>query len=523
MGTATTDANGNYVFGGVNNTSLLPDPSCSASTTANLQVNASENDAYQLSDNSVTITDTRTRIGGAVNASGTRFTNVNIPQGAIITNAYIQYTPNNVSNVNTGTPVITISGDNADNTPAYTATSNNITARPDTTTVTWNIPAANWADNDPAGANQRTPDLSTIVQQIVNRSGWTSGNAMAFTLIGSGTTSRRDAESFDGTPADAPRLVIEYAASNCTYKVNPNTAYEVRIPSSNFSGGALNNFVPTTPNNDGSANGNLRDSDGIVVSGTQVFAPFTTGTSGQNNHSFDFGFRANGGGGASIYSIGNRIWFDTNNDGIINSGEVGISGVSVSVLNSSNGVVGGPITTDANGYYRFDGLAAGTYTVRINPSNFTGTGVFRNYRNTSNINTAPLDSSGATVNAENGVDPTGATNSVLTNGILSNSVTLNNSSPTAEPNVPLSGTYAGQGSLDNQADVTIDLGFYKLCLTGTIWNDTSGAGNNDGLLNNGETGIKAIRVRLFDSGGTEIPVGSDGILGTADDAIGWSI
>ena len=179
----------------------------------------------------------------------------------------------------------------------------------------------------------------------------------------------------------------------------------------------------------------------------------------------------------------------------------------------------GTVTTDASGYYRFDNLSAGNYVVRINPSNFNSGGVLRSYANTSGNNTAGVDSSGAASNAENGINPA-VRNSVQTNGILSNTIVLNASSPTAEPDIPATGSFAGQGSLDNQANATIDLGFYGLSLSGTVWSDTSAAGNNDGILNNGEAGIPNVVVFLFDASGVEIPVGLDGILGTEDDTVG---
>ncbi|MDX8520145.1 metallophosphoesterase, partial [Mesorhizobium dulcispinae] len=57
------------------------------------------------------------------------------------------------------------------------------------------------------GLAERTPDLSTIVQEIVNRSGWAALNDMAFVITGTGT---RTADSYEYNPASAPLLHIEY-------------------------------------------------------------------------------------------------------------------------------------------------------------------------------------------------------------------------------------------------------------------------------------------------------------------------
>jgi hypothetical protein len=52
--------------------------------------------------------------------------------------------------------------------------------------VNWNPPSWN---TDAAGAAEQTPNITSIVQEIVDRPGWESGNAMAFIFDGSGTRS----------------------------------------------------------------------------------------------------------------------------------------------------------------------------------------------------------------------------------------------------------------------------------------------------------------------------------------------
>ena len=67
-----------------------------------------------------------------------------------------------------------------------------------------------------ANAKHQSSDISRVVQEIVDRGGWVSGNAMAFIIEGEG---RRVAESYDGALAGseaeeaAPRLVIEYVTA----------------------------------------------------------------------------------------------------------------------------------------------------------------------------------------------------------------------------------------------------------------------------------------------------------------------
>ncbi|UOG93784.1 MAG: carboxypeptidase regulatory-like domain-containing protein [Candidatus Thiothrix sulfatifontis] len=64
------------------------------------------------------------------------------------------------------------------------------------------------------------------------------------------------------------------------------------------------------------------------------------------------------------YRIGNLVWKDANNNGIADASEAGIAEVDVNLLDSSNAVIA-TTKTDANGYYVFEGLAAGTYRVAI--------------------------------------------------------------------------------------------------------------------------------------------------------------
>lgn len=138
---------------------------------------------------------------------GLRFTNILIPQGSIITNAYIQFTVDETVNTS-GSVILKI--EDADNTSTFTTVTNDISARLVLTdSVVWdNIPT--WSTVGDQGADQQTPDLSSLIQLIVNRTGWNSGNALSLIAYGSG---ERIAESYDGGSASqVPTLVIEYVA-----------------------------------------------------------------------------------------------------------------------------------------------------------------------------------------------------------------------------------------------------------------------------------------------------------------------
>ncbi len=70
-------------------------------------------------------------------------------------------------------------------------------------------------------------------------------------------------------------------------------------------------------------------------------------------------------------SIGDRVWCDTNGNGIQDNGEAGVSGVTVKLLNSGGSVVD-TTTTDSYGNYKFS-TQPGDYQVQvIKPSAFGG-------------------------------------------------------------------------------------------------------------------------------------------------------
>jgi hypothetical protein len=129
---------------------------------------------------------------------GMRFI-VDIPQGAIITNAYIEFTVDEEDDVETS---LLIEGQNADNAPTFNKIDGNISSRTDRTAgMDWlDIPA--WTK----GTKQMTPDIKSIIQAIVGRTNWT--NSIVIFITGTG---KRVADSYDGDPAGAPKLHVEYS------------------------------------------------------------------------------------------------------------------------------------------------------------------------------------------------------------------------------------------------------------------------------------------------------------------------
>ncbi|HET9460867.1 MAG TPA: cadherin domain-containing protein, partial [Gaiellaceae bacterium] len=137
---------------------------------------------------------------------GTRFRVVPIPSGASITNAYVQFTAEEAPNSQATS--LTIKGEAADNAAVFAAVNGNLSTRLTTTASTaWTVDP--WLNVGDTLLAQRSPNLSGIIQEIVNRGGWASGNAVVLLVTGSGT---RVAESFNktGTVGGDPLLHVEY-------------------------------------------------------------------------------------------------------------------------------------------------------------------------------------------------------------------------------------------------------------------------------------------------------------------------
>ncbi len=140
---------------------------------------------------------------------GLRFTGVPLPHGAKIKAAWIQFESSQKAYAKAPQ---TITAQAADDAPAFKTTTKDFTSRPKTAaSVTWNI--KQWPKRGEIGPDQRTNDLTAVVQEVVNRPGWKPGNAMAFFVTGVG---RHAAAAFEGDPKGAPALCVELEDPSAT-------------------------------------------------------------------------------------------------------------------------------------------------------------------------------------------------------------------------------------------------------------------------------------------------------------------
>jgi len=132
--------------------------------------------------------------------SGFRFQNVLLPADATVTSAHLEFF---VDETNSGATNLNIRGELAAS-DAFDNSNASITNRNlSNTTASWQ-PAA-WNDVNVSGDDQRTPDLSAVVQEILNSGNWNEGGAMTFVIDGSGL---RTAISYDKSDDQAAKLII---------------------------------------------------------------------------------------------------------------------------------------------------------------------------------------------------------------------------------------------------------------------------------------------------------------------------
>jgi len=80
--------------------------------------------------------------------------------------------------------MLTIEGA-SDDAPPFKRVKNNITSRLRTfNEVSWAV--SSWPTEKAAGPDQRTPELSAVIQEIVDRPGWESGKRLVLIVTGSG-------------------------------------------------------------------------------------------------------------------------------------------------------------------------------------------------------------------------------------------------------------------------------------------------------------------------------------------------
>jgi hypothetical protein len=182
-------------------------PAPSADRTITIQIGSGDNDVNEV-NNQLDASNATLWIGNAGNTStsyaGLRFTNIAIPKGAKIKSAHLEFysTQSQWLQIDLQTAAET-----SDNSAAFSASSRP-SQRPRTAVVNYGA-NVNWGANTWYSLNE----IGSVVQTIVNRSGWKSGNSLTLILKGSGSGiwGRKFVRSYESGASFAARLVITYS------------------------------------------------------------------------------------------------------------------------------------------------------------------------------------------------------------------------------------------------------------------------------------------------------------------------
>lgn len=139
---------------------------------------------------------------------GLRFQGVNIPPGATINSAYVEFYADGSHTNNTR---LVISGEDTGDAGAFGSSDFDVSRRTKSSaSVAWR--PGNWSDNN----RYQTDDLRSIIKEIVDRGDWSAGNDIVIIIEpDSGCVNsncRRRAESYNGSSSLAPLLVVDFTS-----------------------------------------------------------------------------------------------------------------------------------------------------------------------------------------------------------------------------------------------------------------------------------------------------------------------
>ena len=221
---------------------VLISPSARADS-GEFRVRAASDDAEQQSDGTVLNSSDLELLDDKSEHQvvGLRFTQVSIPPGATITRAYVQFTADKSSAT---TAPMSIYGQATDSAATFSGARGDVSNRPRTTAAAAWSPAA-WSAGK-RGAAQQTSDLTAVVQEIVSRPRWASGNALAVIIAGT-SSNKRVAESFDTSANKAPALYVEWTTGAVHAPTTSPTSGPASQPSPSPSPTPSSSPAPSSP------------------------------------------------------------------------------------------------------------------------------------------------------------------------------------------------------------------------------------------------------------------------------------
>lgn len=186
-------------------TIILPRLPCSTNlqTTVSPSIDSDNNDVYEAIDGTMNLNSTTIQLGEQINAGGFIFRNTGVLQGARIINATLQFT---AAEDATDPSTLTISADRNSTPRNFDTFNNDLTFRPmSSQRVQWEV--ASWSANQ-RGLAQKSPDISQVLQEIVNRNSFRGDFGIYITGTGS-----RAIQTHEG--GAAATLTVAYTATEC--------------------------------------------------------------------------------------------------------------------------------------------------------------------------------------------------------------------------------------------------------------------------------------------------------------------
>lgn len=202
---------------------------------------------------------------------------------------------------------------------------------------------------------------------------------------------------------------------------------------------------------------------------------------------------------ASTVSLGDTVWEDTNNNGILDGAETGICGVTVQLYADTNAdgkytEAAEGTTPDATtstscggspGLYTFTGLTAGDYIVIIPESEFATAAPLEGYVSSTGTNGSATGDYEPAPDPDNNVNDDDNGYYIDGVGIASCAVTLTSGS---EP--------TNDGDTDADTNYSIDFGLFQQAKLGNfVWNDV----NSNGVQDTDELGIGNATATLYNA------------------------
>lgn len=162
---------------------------------------------------------------------GIIFRSVAIPKGATITSAFLQFTCDDDDNQEGPLPIDIWGIKEANTSAPFTDVAFNCTSRPNTTAkVTWSAPV--WATKEARTDNEKTSDIKTLVQEIIDQAAWASGNNMGFKLTNDEMQNiHREAEAKDEGAGGEPELIVTYTTGVAVEKIDASNGLIYPNPS----------------------------------------------------------------------------------------------------------------------------------------------------------------------------------------------------------------------------------------------------------------------------------------------------